>query len=317
MHRTLALAATIILASTLQAETHDVIKRGFNVAEGGTLHLQAGIGDVKIVTGGTGVAVEIQRDADRESYLKRHTVTFNQSGNDVTVTGKYESTLRILSFGDPLRVRYNVRVPAHYNVEVDTSGGDVDLADVIGNVNAHTSGGDVRTGKISGTITLGTSGGDVELMGANGKLSVHTSGGTIRIGDASGPAELKTSGGSIKVDKIAGDLYARTSGGSIKIEEARGAVDASTSGGSVSARFATAPATDSKLSTSGGSITVSLPANANLDLDAHASGGGVDSELPVTVSGKHDEDSLNGKINAGGPKLVLRTSGGSINVRRL
>jgi hypothetical protein len=37
----------------------------------------------------------------------------------------------------------------------------------------------------------------------------------------------------------------------------------------------------------------------------------------VTVVGKHDEDSLNGKINAGGPRLVLRTSGGSINVRRL
>jgi len=317
MHRTLALAATIVLASTLNAETHDVIKRGFNVAEGGTLHLQAGIGDVKIVTGGTGVAIEIQRDADRESYLKRHTVTFNQAGNDVTVTGKYESTLHIFNFGDPLRVRYNIRVPAHYNVDVDTSGGDVDLADLTGNVNAHTSGGDVRAGKINGTVTLATSGGDVELGGATAKLSIRTSGGSIHLGDAAGPAELKTSGGSIKVTKIAGDLFARTSGGSIKIEEAHGAVDASTSGGSVTARFAAAPTTESKLSTSGGSITVSLPANANLDLDAHASGGGVDSELPVTVVGKHDEDSLNGKINAGGPKLVLRTSGGSINVRRL
>jgi len=317
MRRTLALIAVSVFTFTLQAATHDVIKRGYNVAEGGTLHLEAGVGDVKIVSGGTGVAIEIQRDADNESYLKRHTVTFSQSGNDVTVTGKYESGLRFFHFGDDIRIRYNVRVPAHYSVDIDTAGGDVDLADLNGTVVAHTSGGDVKTGRLTGTASLSTSGGDVEIAGANGKLTVHTSGGTISLGNASGPADLKTSGGSIKVEKIAGDLYARTSGGSIKIEEAHGAIDASTSGGSVTARFAAAPQADSKLSTSGGSITVSLPATANIDLDAHASGGGVDSELPVTVMGKHGEDSLNGKINAGGPRLQLRTSGGSISVRRL
>ena len=317
MRRTLTLIATLALTFTLQAATHDVIKRGFNVGDGGTLRLDAGIGDVKIVSGGTGVAIEIQRDAASERYLERHQVSFNQSGNDVTVTGKYESSFRFFSFGDSLRVKYNVRVPSHYNVDVTTSGGDLDLADLNGTVTAHTSGGDVKTGRLNGPASLSTSGGDVEIAGVNGKLTVHTSGGTIHLGNASGPADLRTSGGSIKVEKIGGDLYAHTSGGSIKIEEALGTIDASTSGGSVSARFAAAPKADSKLSTSGGSITVSLPANSNLDLDAHASGGGVDSEIPVTVQGKHDEDSLNGKIGAGGPRLVLRTSGGSINVRRL
>jgi DUF4097 and DUF4098 domain-containing protein YvlB len=299
MRRTLALIAALAFTFTVHAASHDVIRRGFNVAEGGTLHLEAGIGDVKIVAGGTGVAIEIQRDADSDAYLKRLQVTFSQSGNDVTITGKYESTFHFFSFGDQLRVRYNIRVPAHYSVDVDTSGGDVDLADLNGNVTAHTSGGDMKAGHLTGTTALSTSGGDVELAGVNGKLTVHTSGGTIHLGEGSGPAELKTSGGSIKVEHIAGDLYARTSGGS------------------VTARFAAAPHAECKLSTSGGSITVSLPASANLDLDAHASGGGVDSELPVTVMGKHGEDSLNGKINAGGPRLVLRTSGGSINVRRL
>src|SRR4051794_726336 len=318
MRRTLAMIAVFAFTFTLQAASvHDVIKRGFNVAEGGTLHLDAGVGDVKIVSGGSGVAIEIQRDADNETYLKRHVVTFSQSGNDVTITGKYESPLRIFSFGDNIRIRYNVRVPAHYSVDVKTSGGDLDLADLNGTILAHTSGGDVKTGRLTGPATLSTSGGDVEIAGANGKLDVHTSGGTIHLSDASGPADLRTSGGSIKVEKIGGDLHAHSSGGSIKIDEARGVIDASTSGGSVTARFAAAPHGDSNLSTSGGSISVSLPANANLDLDAHASGGGVDSELPVTVVGKHNEDSLNGKINAGGPRLVLRTSGGSINVRRL
>ena len=53
-----------------------------------------------------------------------------------------------------------------------------------------------------------------------------------------------------------------------------------------------------------------------MDLDAHASGGGVSSDVPITVQGKQDEDSLVGKINGGGPKLVLRSSGGGVRVKK-
>jgi hypothetical protein len=317
MRRTLAIAAAIAITVTVNASTHDTIRKGFNVAEGGTLHLDAGSGDVKVVTGGTGVAIEIQRDARNQSYLDRYKLSFEQSGNDVTIVGKYDQPFHFFSFGDDLRIRFNIRVPSHYNLDIETSGGDVDLSDVNGTVKAHTSGGDVKGGHLTGAITLSTSGGDVEVAGVTGPVVMKTSGGDIELGDASSTAELKTSGGTIKVHHIGGDLYARTSGGSIKIEEAAGAIDASTSGGSVTARFSTTPRAESKLSTSGGNITVSLPPSAALDLDAHASGGGVDSDLPVTIQGHHDEDTLTGKINGGGPRLLLRTSGGSIAVKRL
>jgi hypothetical protein len=39
--------------------------------------------------------------------------------------------------------------------------------------------------------------------------------------------------------------------------------------------------------------------------------------VPVTVQGTQDEDSIRGRINGGGPKLVLRSSGGSIRVKSL
>jgi len=43
----------------------------------------------------------------------------------------------------------------------------------------------------------------------------------------------------------------------------------------------------------------------------------VNSDLPISVMGKISEDSLSGKLNGGGPKLVLRSSGGGIHVRKL
>ena len=114
-----------------------------------------------------------------------------------------------------------------------------------------------------------------------------------------------------------GDLYAHTSGGSITIDEAAGTIDAETSGGSIHARMSQQPRADSRLSTSGGSIILSVAGGVGVDLDAHTSGGDVESDIPITVLGRQSDSELSGKINGGGPRLVLRSSGGGIHVKRM
>ena len=52
MRRTLFALTLLLAVSALGAD--DVIKRGFNVAPGGTLRLDADIGSIKVVTGGAG-----------------------------------------------------------------------------------------------------------------------------------------------------------------------------------------------------------------------------------------------------------------------
>ncbi|MEO8426045.1 MAG: hypothetical protein ABI651_02925 [Verrucomicrobiota bacterium] len=52
------------------------------------------------------------------------------------------------------------------------------------------------------------------------------------------------------------------------------------------------------------------------DISAVA-GGGVKTDLPVTTVGKHRRSSLKGKLNGGGKSLVLKTSGGTIHLRKL
>jgi len=315
MRRTLTLAFIFAFATAAHA-AHDTIRRGFNVADGGTLHLDAGVGSIKIVAGGSGVAFEINRKSHGlhdDDELREHRITFQQQGNDVFVESDFEHSWdRWFSSYD---VQWNIRVPAHYNVEVKTSGGSIDLANLGGRVEAHTSGGWIKTGHLSGPATLKTSGGSITVGGSRMNVVAKTSGGSITIGDARGSVEAKTSGGSITITRADGDVEARTSGGSIRIEDATGAVNASTSGGSIQARLSRQPRGDSRLSTSGGGMTVTLANGVSVDLDAHASGGGVDSDVPVTVMGKQNDDSLRGAINGGGPKLVLRTSGGGIRVK--
>lgn len=318
---TLALAAVLSIASAATA-AEDTIRKGFNVADGGTLRLDSNIGEVRIVTGGSGVAIEVLRKAEGrkgEQRLRGHRIDFRQSGNDVIIASDFDDddSWSWLRFSDDYEVQWNIRVPSHYNVEVKTSGGGIETDDIGGTLDARTSGGGIRTGRLLGNATLKTSGGGIRIGGGNSDIVAHTSGGSIEIGDTTGPVEAKTSGGSITLARVGGKVYARTSGGGIRVEDANGSIDASTSGGSITARLSRQPEGDSRLSTSGGSVTVSIANGLDVDLDARASGGGVTSSVPITVQGTQDDDSLQGRIGNGGPKLVLRTSGGGIRVKGL
>lgn len=319
MRRFAAITFSLFLATGAFA---DVIKRGFTVADGGTLRLDGGYGNIKIVTGGSGVAVEITRDADGrrgERRMAEHKITFEQQGNDVVIKSDFDGD-RIRWFGwsdDDYEVQWNIRVPDRYNVDVETSGGAIEIDEIAGTVDARTSGGSIRTGRLGGKSTLKTSGGSITVDGAAAELLAYTSGGSIDIGDTTGMVEAKTSGGSIHLGKVSGEVVARTSGGNIRVEDAAGSIDASTSGGSIHAQISRQPKGNSKLSTSGGGVVVTLAPSIAVDLDAEASGGGVSSEVPITIQGRQDDDSLEGKINGGGPKLVLRSSGGGVRVKGL
>ena len=319
MHRTRALfVALLFLSSAAVAAVDRPIHRTFNAAPGGTLYLDADVGSVRISAGGSGVTVDVKARARNDEIMRDFNVTFDQSGNDVTVHAKYDRGLSgWFNWGDGLSAEFIVTVPSTYNVHVSTSGGDIKVGDLKGTVYARTSGGDLDLGRITGPVDARTSGGDVAVEVASGPVDVRTSGGGIKIGDAGGSVQARTSGGSIDVHRVAGDLYAHTSGGGITVEDALGAIDGETSGGSIRARFSQQPHADSRLSTSGGGITLSLAGNVALDVDAHSSGGGVDSDVPITIQGRQEEDSLAGKINGGGPRLVLRSSGGGIHVKKM
>lgn len=309
--RLAALAALFTVSSALAAEP--TLHRTFNVSPGGTLTIDADVGDIDITTGGSGVTVDVARRGERARDIE---VTFDQQQNNVTVRAKNRVN-HWFNWNNSEDMKFTVSIPSRYNLQLRTSGGDIRAGDLQGVAHVKTSGGNIELGRIDGEVDADTSGGSVNLAAARGSINVHTSGGNIHIGNADGPAQVKTSGGSIDIKRVGGDLYARTSGGGISIDDALGTVDASTSGGSVRARLSQQPRADCKLSTSGGSIVVSLAPSVAVDVDAHTSGGDVETDVPVTLLGKQGESSLEGKINGGGPRLVLRSSGGDIRLKKL
>lgn len=174
------------------------------------------------------------------------------------------------------RLRFVVRVPSRYSAHVSTAGGSVAVARLDGGVTARTAGGSVTVG------------------GATGDVQVATSGGSITVGRVGGRLAVETSGGAIRLDGGAG-----------------GALSAQTSGGSIAATIRhrlNAPVT---LETSGGAVAITLPAGVNANLDAEAYGGGISSDF-----GPARGTRLRTTLGDGGPTVRLRTTGGSVAIRR-
>jgi DUF4097 and DUF4098 domain-containing protein YvlB len=305
----LTFAVGCTCSSDLFANTEDVINRSFDVSEGGTLTMNVDRASIKVETNrGKQVEVEVIRkvgtsnEERAEEILAKYQIDFHHSGSDVTIeTGDHTRSRGFFSWlkNKNLRIHFMVTVPEKYNLNLKTSGGSITVSDIQGDVKARTSGGSLKFAYIKGPVW--------------GK----TSGGSIQLERCTGNADVKTSGGSLRIGTVEGEVKANTSGGSIKVKEVMGTINAHTSGGSISVFISKQPAGDCNLTTSGGSITVRLSENINLDVDAKTSGGHVSTEFPVIMQGTLSKQRLEGKINDGGPLLFLKTSGGSIRIKKM
>jgi DUF4097 and DUF4098 domain-containing protein YvlB len=320
---TTVLALAIFAAGAARARAdEDIITKSFSVERGGRLVMNVDRGSIHITTSDSDkVEMKIEREVRRASsaeakqILEQHKINMTQSGNDVTVEARNPQGPGWS--GDRfkrLQVAYTLGIPARFDVDLRTAGGNIEVGDLEGKVVLHTSGGNLKLGSIKGPIKAHTSGGNVSLAANVGNADLHTSGGDLRLGEIEGDLVARTSGGSIHIERIKGTANAETSGGNVRVKEAYGPVVARTSGGNVSAQLNEQPKSACSLRTSGGNVEVQLAENLALAVDARTSGGSIHSDFPGTLNKQKTQ--LSAQLNGGGTDLLLETSGGNVNIRR-
>ncbi len=187
-----AIAALFTLTFVLASEEGSRSK-SFNVSKGGTVEITTSVGDIRISTWEKNevyVNIEGLDDEDIDQ------VKMSQNGNVVRVSYRTR-------WGDGSgHARFNVNVPSQFNLDLNTSGGNLELkGGLTGKIDGSTSGGDIKLGNVFG-----------------GPVNVSTSGGNITTDKLEGEGHLKTSGGDIHVGSVNGSLYVNTSGGNIRVE---------------------------------------------------------------------------------------------------
>ena len=208
----------------------------YTVDPGGELTIDADFGSVRVETASTDkveILVEKQRKEGTEDEARRAfdevEVTTEQQGNDVHIRVDHSRWLG----RNGVSIAMTVQVPYTYNLDIETAGGSIIIADLDGEIGAKTAGGSIRIGATQGDVSARTLGGSIRIGPTEGAVSAKTMGGSIEIGDTKGDVDAKTLGGSIRVGRAEGDLTAYTMGGNITVEAASGKVSAKTLGGKV------------------------------------------------------------------------------------
>jgi DUF4097 and DUF4098 domain-containing protein YvlB len=151
------------------------------------------------------------------------------------------------------------------------------------------------------------------------RSDIHTGDGSITVDGLHGETRLSTGDGHIEADRLDGTLDAKTGDGRVRARGRFDLLNLHTGDGSIEADIESGSKMSSEwtVRTGDGHVTLRLPSNFSADLDVHTGDGHIQSDLPVTVSGFKHEHELRGKLNAGGPPLVVHTNDGSIRLERL
>jgi hypothetical protein len=229
-------------------------------------------------------------------------------------------------------------------VVADTGGGLINLDDIGGAVKAMSGGGNITVGNLDSDLAVTTGGGNVQIGNVKGRIMTTSGGGNVVIGSSGQGAKIETGGGAVDMKHCGGDFKVQTGGGNIRLASAAGPVVAETGGGSIElmnllqgakaetgggeirAEFLGAKGfTGADLETPAGDVIVYLGSDVKATIKASVdvgSGHGIQSdfsEIRVTSEGGQFGPKMyfaDGSLNGGGPVLRLRTTTGSIQIRR-
>lgn len=223
------------------------------------------------------------------------------------------------------------------SVSVNTARGDVEVRDTTGDVNIDTGKGDVKVSDTKGNVKISGHGGEINVSSATGVLTLN--------GEFFGPiradkivkgvrfvsqrtdlsitqlnGHMETGSGSLEIADAAGNLNLRTNSYDISIENAGGKLKVDNRNGNIEIRFPTPPKEDIEITNSSAPITLILPESSSFEIGADCHSCEVNSEfsgdsLKQTSNG--GDAHLEGKYGDGrGPKITLKTSYGSISIRK-
>lgn len=279
----------------------DEIVDSFAVKPGQTLDFDSDLANVEITTGDTdSLRAEFTREfkvnsaQEAQDLRKKLTVEMAKSDNGVKVTVRWTGDRRGTE-REKVRLDFRITMPRKFNLDLHTVG-SAKIGDLDGTVKAMLNGGSVQFGHVTGPVTT------------------RTDGGSVSVRDVGGDFDATANGGSVAVGRVTGKVMARANGGSVTIDEATDAIDLKAAGGSVSAYLSKQPSSDSKLIAEAGNVELRLPESISVVIDAACSAGRLSSDF--SLHGHQDNEHCKGKLNSGGPLVMVRASAGNIYLRK-
>lgn len=290
-----------------------------------------------------------ENDAQKAAERVSVEIVKNGDGYEVHPTGISGGDSRV-------SVDMEVVVPSKAAVTVRSDKGDISVSDMATPVTINGGNGDIEVRNTNGDVSIDMRRGDAKVSDTKGDVKISGSGDSVEVVDATGNFTINGEFvGPVRADKVAkgvrfvshrtdltltqltghmeagsgnldvvdapGNLILRTHEEEVSIENAGGKIKVDNRNGNVEVRFSYPPKEDIEINNASAGITLGLPESSSFEIVADCHGGDIDSEfeadsLKKTTTGSGDSH-LEGKYGNGrGPKIILKTSYGSISIHK-
>ena len=278
-----------------------MIDKTFPVRVGGILQVDVTHSELTVHTSETKEAkVVVQLDGRNmrkaREWFEEQDFDVRQDGDRIVVESRRQERNWNWNNSGGASIEIEVWLPEEFNLDVQTSHGDV------------------AVGSLRGSLELVTSHGEVELDSVTGPFTrVRSSHGSIEATTIeSEDVDLVTSHAHIELDRVESRSFrAVTSHSSVEIDWLAGDAVIETSHGAI--EVVLADNTDADLTTSHGDVV--LETVPNLDARVDLSGAKVRISSDYDLSGTVRDERVDGRVGSGSADIEARTSHGTITLR--
>jgi DUF4097 and DUF4098 domain-containing protein YvlB len=326
------------------------------IPPGAHITIQTAHGNVSVhVGGGNDLRVTVNKstsDPHRSGADERMSAVktiVEQSGNSFTVHATHEE-----DWEGTIEADLDVEVPKTASVAVKADHGDITVAGVGGAVAANAGKGDIDVHDAGSDVSATLSSGNLRISDVAGNVRVDGRGSEVDVSDVAGDAafngeffgpirvrnvskttrylserstlslthmtgRLELNAGGIEVSDVAGPVSVAAHNKDIEVENVSGPLELADSHGDITIRCARAPSAPISVTDESGEIALTLPAKSAFLISAVSQSGEVDSEFQdpsLQLVNDAKVGRLSGKVGAGGPKITIATTYGTISLRK-
>ncbi len=283
---------------------------------------------------------------DAQKHAQQIGVTIAEIG------GGYE--VRPENQGERIEVDLEVQVPKKTSITARTGRGAIQIAGIQGSVTVASQNGDIEVRNSGGDVSVEGKHGDLHVIGSGGNVRVAGKGGQVEISDIKGEAAIEgeffgpirmekvakgarfvskrtdltvsqlagrveTGSGTLQISDAPGNVSLTTKKNDVVLENIGGRIHVDNREGNVELRFAQPPREDVDVTDESGNIEVVLPPWATFELHAESRSGDIDNEFRDSALNKTENagnSKLEGKVGPKGPHIRLKTTYGTIKLRK-
>lgn len=295
-------------ASAVSAAIERTVERLFPLAHRAKVNVDTPYGSIHITsTDRPEVKIVVRESIDAASeeaanrQLRDLDLAIEQRPDGtVSLRASYKKALRwTWEKWPPVGLEIEMSVPTTSDLDLLSHEGAIEVGNVQGEVKIRAMQGRVFAGEIEGPLTIWSAKGDIAVTACQGELRLTARGGNIIVGRTIGRAGIAARGGVVEVQATHGALQAESEDSDLKVG------------------FAYPLTGDSNLQASGGDILVTFDPRTSATIEARAStlSKVTVHDLPLVMEkGEASSSRLQATLNGGGPRVVIRSSGGGVRL---